>query len=175
MRNTRLEVVDKLLLVKLCRRPSFLETAPSLNMTNHPGGRPDSPKTWTFCSGASWACSLRHPPCGGLWAWSMHTLEHRPWGSHLRWASVSTSLLITKVNQRPLQEGPGTTGITLGQGTHTWEDTWFPGHPINTQAGLDCALWSPHRGRWQNSPAPQRIVVPLATTHNSYKSTRKAS
>lgn len=77
-------------------------------------------------------------------------------------------------SQSPPYRKARNNGITLGRQA----DTWFPGQqperPINAEAGLGCALWSPHTGRWQNSPGPQRLVVPLATTHNSYKSTRKA-
>lgn len=48
---------------------------PSFNMTNHPGGRPAAPKPGPLAQGLP-GLLPEAPPCGDLWAWSMHTLEH---------------------------------------------------------------------------------------------------
>lgn len=75
--------------------------------------------------------------------------EHREEG--VVYSGLQSPFSTNNVNQHPLLEGLGTLGVSLGLGA--WSGQW--------------ALRSPHSSRWQNSPAPQELLVPFATTHTT--------
>lgn len=83
--------------------------------------------------------------------------EHREEG--VVYSGLQSPFSTNNVNQHPLLEGLGTLGVSLGLGA------WFPG-----QQGAWSGQWalrSPHSSWWQNSPAPQELLVPFATTHTT--------